>query len=210
MTEISQWRKHSHLRANSQKKVRPKLCLTLPPLTTANHKCPVNPPRTEQSTPQNTDIALRNSWHMKLRVKYKGPDVFVFTISRSLFSKEWSQTEYSLARSFTTHLKITTLPQIRFITHIVWKSHWFNNIVCILLNMWEQNSHALRGVPALTTGKQAGSSCALQCLENLRCTSHSSVPCIFKTRHVDYCILNNSYLYSKYFVFLSLLLQSAN
>lgn len=79
---------------------------------------PVKPLGTQQSTPQNTAMALRKFEHMKLCVKYRGPGVFIFSTSRRLFSKECSQTEYTVARSRTTHLKITALTRRRLTAHI--------------------------------------------------------------------------------------------
>lgn len=79
---------------------------------------PVKPLGTGQSIPQNTAMAPRKSGHMKLCVKYRGPGIFIFSTSRRLFSKECSQTEYAVAQSCTTHLKITALTRRRFTTVI--------------------------------------------------------------------------------------------
>jgi len=64
------------------------------------------------------------------------------------------------------------------------------------------------GAPTLTTSKQEGSSRALQSLESLSMHPTAlTIPRIFKTRHMDYCTQNNSYLHTESFVFLSLLLS---
>lgn len=147
------------------------------PLTTGTR------PRAKQSP--NTATALRKPGHMKLCVEYKGADVFIFSTSRRLFSKKCSQTENAMARSCTTHLKITALTQRRSAAQTRWLQifHYTEQSRRELTGIFEGHWHLLQA-----NREEAPVLFSLWRTSGAHSTA-LTIPCTFNTRHMGYCTL---------------------